>query len=275
MFIMCGLALNNCVCAVLLIPFKETKFTINDDIDIVDIEIREIDQHDVEANRSIASISQTRLNGFPRRYHNGNSKPTSPLISRGKLDNIHIEMQPRTFADLRREQLSLWKSSPSGSFRSLSPSLNPSAVVQGSHQSLSRVSQLSHGSRRNVNMAILSQTAFGSNASFEYLFNRRTKSRSSNINISQPLIVNQSTNITYDTAKGNGTSDKFSAEWLELMFPKVLVKNPNYILMLSVCLFAGVGSFIPFSMLPDFALSVGCPVSQSAWPLSAIGVGGT
>ncbi|WAR27815.1 MOT14-like protein [Mya arenaria] len=265
MLMMSGMALNCCVCAMLLVPRQnEGEF---DDISI-DLELVRVSDTDNDTGSIISghkakngSICNVEING---------KAPHLTFMMNKRLSGRDVKGSPlptRTFAELRMEQLNAYKHTPHGSYISI----NPGFIVQSSHRSLAQ------GSFRSINMPILSQSILGSNASFEYIFEKRTRSRTSSLNVSHPLTQQHSLFLSHNengTENGTNDNDKFTYPIIEAMFPKVLMKNLNFMIMMAVCLVAGTGSFVPFSMLPDFALSVGSTPAQSAWPLSVIGIGG-
>ncbi|KAL4220443.1 solute carrier 16 [Mactra antiquata] len=163
-------------------------------------------------------------------------KPLTPLL-------------PRTFAELRKEQLHAIDSNN-----------------QGSHRSLT----WSHVSRRSLNKSIISQSILGSNASFGYMFDKRNQLKSSMSSLAVTKSFPKS-----DRTLAEESGNVFSNSIIEGMFPKALVLNINFIIMMISTLFIGVPSFVPISMLPDYARFTGSSLSQSAWLISTMGIGGT
>ncbi|XP_052785045.1 monocarboxylate transporter 12-like isoform X2 [Mya arenaria] len=265
MLIMSGMALNCCLCAMLLVPRKLDDIFDADRVDLELVAVQDVGND----NGSILS-DHTARNGSICTVEINGKDSISTFLKNKMLPGRSVKGSPlptRTFAELRMEQLNAYKHTSHGSYRSVNPGLNN----QGSHRSLGQ------GSFRSINMPILSQSILGSNASFEYIFEKRTRSRTSSLNVSHPLTQQHSIFLNHnEKAIENVTkdNDKFTYPFIEAMFPKVLMKNLNFMIMMAVCLVAGTGSFVPFSMLPDFALSVGSTPAQSAWPLSVIGIGG-
>ncbi|XP_053403426.1 uncharacterized protein LOC128558415 isoform X2 [Mercenaria mercenaria] len=82
-------------------------------------------------------------------------------------------------------------------------------------------------------------------------------------------------NIESMTNKNDKTKNgRFKIAYIEKVFPKKLVTNSNFIILMLSTVFIAIPEFVPYSMLPDFALTVKCSSSQSAWMLSAVGIGG-
>lgn len=67
---------------------------------------------------------------------------------------------------------------------------------------------------------------------------------------------------------------KFENSIIENLCPKAMVTNTAFIILQCATVFIALPEFVPYSMLPDFGLAVNCTPSQSAWMLSAVGVGG-
>lgn len=65
----------------------------------------------------------------------------------------------------------------------------------------------------------------------------------------------------------------FKNPFIESIYPKAMVTNINFIILQLATVFIALPEFVPFSMLPDFALTVNCTSSQSAWMISALGIG--
>mgnify|MGYP000058948755 FL=1 len=305
MFILAGFSLNGCVLSALLRPIEyiadDEEFDVKADVHDNEFDIHSVHEikgiqsngkilnslEDVHDNLSVRSV-QSKLtnshleNNLTNGHCDTHSHNGSIFLSALKIDcksdhdnengqisvvvplmngtttqekeiklNGHIlrsvsPQQPRTFADIRREQL--------GSF--------PHKSVLGSQRSL-----------RSVNLSVVSQSIFGSNASFEYMFGKRVRSK---LSMKSSQQIQQTTKVPDDTDSMTTQEDvdKFNISIIELVCPKVLVKNINFKLMMLTCLFAGIPSFIPYSMLPDFAQHYGATAAQGAWTLSAIGIGG-
>lgn len=143
--------------------------------------------------------------------------------------------QPRNFTEIRKEQVLFFRKEQTNS------------------------------SRHSINTAMLSQGIFGSNASFHSIIEKNQRDRNSNLSLQRS---------SFTDGKSDLPPKRFKHSIIENMFPRELVTNINFIIMMTATLSIGIPSFIPFSMLPDFALSAGATSSQSAWLLSAIGIGG-
>ncbi|XP_060573753.1 monocarboxylate transporter 12-B-like [Ruditapes philippinarum] len=70
-----------------------------------------------------------------------------------------------------------------------------------------------------------------------------------------------------------GEQDGFKIAFIEKFCPKGLVTNSNFIILMLSTVFIALPEFVPYSMLPDFALNVNCSSAQSAWMLSTVGLG--
>jgi hypothetical protein len=228
LFILAGLMLNCCVLTALYRPFHLTE----------EIEIEVIDEDDLD---------KTSVSGGPFKSTNGSVHSeiqANPLLSNGdrSADNKTVRRQkplgpslPRSFAEMRMEQMKNLKDDSDAA------------------------------SQRSITKAMLSQSIFGSHASFDYIINKRHKSSQMNIQHHDT----DDTDTSYDDQRKH-----FSISFIELMFPKQLVTNTNFIIMMTATFLVGVPSFIPFSMLPDYAISAGTAESDVAWLLSAMGIGG-
>jgi hypothetical protein len=85
----------------------------------------------------------------------------------------------------------------------------------------------------------------------------------------------ESKELNLKTPQGdNSEQDGFRNAFIEKFCPKRLVTNSNFIILMLSIVFIALPEFVPFSMLPDFALNVNCSSAQSTWMLSAVGVGG-
>lgn len=67
---------------------------------------------------------------------------------------------------------------------------------------------------------------------------------------------------------------QFKLSVIEHIFPRVLVTNINFIIFMISTVFIGITAYVPYSMLPDYAIVNGATPQQSAWLVSAIGIGG-
>lgn len=299
MFILAGISLNGCVLSALLRPIdldvnllqELEEVELNSDVQDNELDIHSVHEitdipmngkvlcsiDDVNDTTSIESGQSKTTNGHldtlshngghiingniqtgsgEHETENGEISVVVPLMNsnggisydREIIVNGHVIRSPspqhRTFAQLRKEQLDPHRQKH----------------ILGSQRSLKSV--------RSVNMSVLSQSIFGSNASFEYMYEKRARSKLS--------LKSAKRQETLDDVKETShvEIEKFGNSLIESVFPKQLIKNINFQLMMLVCLFAGVPAFIPYSMLPDLAQTAGASPSQSAWTLSAIGVGG-
>lgn len=86
-----------------------------------------------------------------------------------------------------------------------------------------------------------------------------------------PSLSLQSISIT-NAIHPNGKQFKLSV--IEHIFPRVLVTNVNFIIFMMSTVFIGITAYVPYSMLPDYAILSGATPQQSAWLVSAIGIGG-
>lgn len=222
LFVIAGLLLNCCVSSSLYRPFEVGEYS--DDEEVVDIkECRE----PLKNGSLLKTDDNQKSDAIQIALLGNDEKPPHDVLSSRKS---HISSsQPRNFAEIRKEQLLF-----------------------------SRKEQ-ANSSRHSIHTAIISQSIFGSNASFHSIIEKHQHNR----------------NSSFTDGKSGLPAKRFKNSIVENMFPKELVTNINFIIMMTATLSIGVPSFIPFSMLPDFALSAGATSSQSAWLLSAIGIGGT
>lgn len=232
MFIMAGLALNCCVFSALYRPIEEEELDI-----------------DLEIHTGAKRINDDIVND-----------------SNGNVANRHTSHEALHSPLLKSTNQSISNSLVNGKTM-LSPPLRMSFVeLRKDH--LNGVSDKTiNGSHRSLNMSVLSQSMLGSNASFEYIFEKRALSRRSNLSIHVPSIKSDNTDQPE-------SEKRFQNDVIESMFPKTLVTNINFIILMISSVFIGIPSFVPFSMLPDYAISIGSSPLQGAWLISAIGIGG-
>lgn len=230
MFILAGIALNGCVLSAFYRPLEE-----EDEIEIVSIDENHTVPNTVDkaAENGVAISKNGHL---PLDSHspllNSNGCVVQNGIRKGSKE-IHLT---RTFEEIKKEQLLNLKENPD------------------------------HGSHRSLNMSVLSQSILGSAASFDYVFERRSRYKLSNLSLQAPSITSVKTVIE--------SEKRFKISALENIFPKALVANINFVIFMISTLFIGITAFVPFSMLPDYAMSNGATPLQGAWLLSAIGIGG-
>ena len=233
MFILAGLMLNCCVLSVLYRPFYLTEE--------IDIELSKDDECDkpIETGHpekpSKISMHTEILQSSPLLSNGDHSSNTKPVERHKPLS----PSTPRSFAEIRKEQMNILK-------------------LKEENDTVSQ---------RSITKVMLSQSIFGSHASFDYIIEKRHRSKSSQINLNIPDNVENDTSI-------NDQRKRFKVPFIELMFPKELITNMNFVIMMIATFLVGVPSFIPFSMLPDYAISAGTTQSNSAWLLSAMGIGG-
>lgn len=205
----------------------------------------EVHENDTGKQQNKTETECTVKNG-PTVIANGTGEhdmQLTPLLNPAKSNHMQngsvSPAIPQTFADLRKEQL----------------------LAQRERSEL--------GSHQSLNMSVLSQSILGSNASFERIFEKRQQNKLSSLSIYIPSIKSEMAVVAIKKEK------RFRNSVIENMFPKSLVTDINFIIFMISTLFIGIPSFIPFSMLPDYAISIGTDASSSAWLLSAIGIGGT
>lgn len=121
------------------------------------------------------------------------------------------------------------------------------------------VNQTDQGTLTNLNVPLGRQT----NESLEYVTEKIKLSKSNLMSVYHK-----------ECAVKEESFDKFKIVVIEMLFPKKLVVNSNFILMMISSFFAGLASYIPFSMLPDYATSLGYTKSDGGWLLSVIGISG-
>ncbi|XP_053403386.1 uncharacterized protein LOC123555097 isoform X2 [Mercenaria mercenaria] len=230
LFILAGMMLNCCVCSVLYRPLHPANVTFNeeDDVKVCD-KSAAIDNCVTSGNEHVALEQASPL------LNNDNRLITDKPVKEGKLVSPST---PRSFAEMRKEQL----------------------------QSLNEIND--YASQRSLTKAVLSQSIFGSNASFQYIIEKHNKTKKSLLSLQKP-------NTKAAEIVINIQGNHFKCSLIESLFPKELVTNINFIIMMIATFLVGVPSFVPFSMLPDYALTTDSSPSQAAWLLSAIGIGGT
>ena len=124
--------------------------------------------------------------------------------------------------------------------------------------------QTDNVSQQSITNSMLNQSICDSHASFDNIIENIHRSKGSQMNLD-----------SFETdANVNDQRKRFKMQFIELMFPKELITNMNFVIMMIATFLVGVPSFIPFSMLPDYAISTGTTHSNSAWLLSAMGIGG-
>ena len=105
-----------------------------------------------------------------------------------------------------------------------------------------------------------SQNMLGSNASFEILFERQ-----------QCLLTD---NECYIHKHDKMQSNNMFVTIIRNAFPKELVTNTNFIILMVATFFFGIAAYIPVALLPDYCLYVGCRIENTGWLISVFGVTG-
>lgn len=297
MFILAGIALNGCVLSSLYRPLE----SIVDDIESLDIHGGNVDREfelcsvheikDLQPNGKALSVDNMQdtlsLKLSQSKLTNDHQETKSPngsvligaVVSGNNVENdcenghvsshLVVPLLQTVNAEIRENDLT-----PNGHAPPIAPG-SPKTFAQhrksrfDSHLSGSALG--STRSLRSVNMSVLSQSIFGSNASFDYMFSKRAKSKQSVQSLHKSKTSDMDQTVSLESRED---SVRFSNSVIESAFPKRLVTNVNFVLMMLTCLFAGTPAFIPYSMLPDFAKTAGATHAQSAWTLSAIGIGG-
>lgn len=253
MFILAGFALNGCVLSMFYRPISgKTEIYEADDRkskDVVEAKNKvvghERDNGIVTSRHENGSLKDKITNGvvsntnghIPNESHNPLLNKNDSSVENGTWSGRKDLTKTRTFDEIRKEQL------------------------------LHLTERTDHGSHRSLNMSMLSQSILGSTASFDYMFERRSRYKMSSLSLQAPSITSVKT--VFDSGK------RFKISAIENVFPKALVANINFVIFMISSLFAGVTAFVPFSMLPDYALTNGATPLQGAWLLSAIGIGST
>ena len=107
---------------------------------------------------------------------------------------------------------------------------------------------------------IVSQNMLGSSASFDILFERQQCS----------VTERKCHNENHDKTK---VTNMF-ATLICSAFPKELVTNANFIILMVATFFYGVAAYIPIALLPAYCLYVGCRLENTGWLISLFGVTG-
>lgn len=236
LFILGGLALQCCVLCSLYRPFESSAAN-----EIYNKSL--VSDGDHYSCESTSVTNYTSNENEPDECRNGALLLNKPAHRANMLtiDSGPAELQhPRSFAQMRKDQLSL------------------EVDIRHSH--------CNTGSKGSLVLSSIGKGIAASTSSLEYTAAIRS-SISSNLHIP----VDNTRCLSLDSSK---ETYEFSNSVVEQMFPKRLVTSANFLLLMVSCWFAGVASFIPYSMLPDFALSVGCSVSESGWLISVLGIGG-
>ncbi|XP_053403383.1 monocarboxylate transporter 12-like isoform X2 [Mercenaria mercenaria] len=237
MFILAGMALNGCVLAALYRP-------IEDENDIIVDEVKGKKPRIEDSRNGLQTHCENDI-VMKRNGHISNGTQSPLLYAEKRLDQNGIVDSKK---DLRQTKMAAFDDLRKERFKTLADGTD-------------------HGSYRSLNMSVLSQSILGSNASFEYIFDKRSH-KMSNLTLRARSVTSVKTAMD-----DSGTEFKYSV--IEDVFPRALVTNINFIIMMISSAFIGLTSFVPFSMLPDFAMSVGASPLQGAWLLSTLGIGGT
>ncbi|KAL4220545.1 hypothetical protein ACF0H5_020943 [Mactra antiquata] len=254
--IVAGLAFNCCALSALYRPIniEDSDDKVDDITDDVSIVIENGSRKE-NKDKALLSNENDKHDSHPLKTENGH---VANANCNGYLSNSNSNthglsnspLMPRSFTETMKEQLQALDKN----------------VHKGSHRSLSS----SHFSHRSLNLSVLSQSVLGSNASFGFMFDQKHRMKESTLTVNSPLSLTRSARTI---AEENG--NVFQNSVIESMFPKALVTDTNFIILMTSALCSGIPSFIPFSMLPDYARFIGASSNQSAWLLSTIGIGGT
>ena len=107
---------------------------------------------------------------------------------------------------------------------------------------------------------IVSQNILGSSASFDILVERQQCS------VTEKTFHNENNEKTKMT--------NIFATLICSAFPKELVTNANFIILMVATFFYGVAAYIPIALLPAYCLYVGCRIEKTGWLISLFGVTG-
>ena len=108
---------------------------------------------------------------------------------------------------------------------------------------------------------IVAQNMLGSNASFDVLFER------------QQCSIAAKTNCCKNSDEVMGQNVFVIS--LCRAFPKDLVTNANFVILMVATFFYGVAAYIPIALLPAYCVYVGCHTENTGWLISVFGVTGT
>lgn len=112
---------------------------------------------------------------------------------------------------------------------------------------------------------LASQSILGSSASLEILFERKAYHKS--------IFKHDSSNSKEDKQELSQRNNIFLI-FLKNAFPKELVTDVNFVLLMVGNFFFGIAAFIPIALLPDYCLYVGCRMADTGWLISMFGVTG-
>lgn len=236
MLILAGIALNGCVFSVMLRPFVE--------------EEAKTDEVAMENSESHQTASSSMIHGI-RKDASGDTQSREEETLNIPLLNLRTDDEVDTDLSIIKTNKFLTSSK---------------SVPDMSSQ---RTFSDNGFSNRSLNMPlVVADTTDKGRASFDFT---RTKNSETDFKQSKD---NTSTSNDQDDILVVDEHDKFRNSVLENVFPKELATNVNFIIIMVSIVFIAIPEFVPYSMLPDFGMEVGCSWSQSAWFLSAIGVGG-
>ena len=164
--------------------------------------------------------------------------------------------------DLNKIHKKLKGKQETGSYNSLSSLKTPEMRLKaGAIQVNGSVSSLS-----SIKPYLLaSQSILGSSASLEILFERKAYHKS--------IFKHDSSNSQEDKQELSQRNNIFLL-FLKNAFPKELVTDVNFVLLMVGNFFFGIAAFIPIALLPDYCLYVGCRMADTGWLISMFGVTG-
>ncbi|XP_053403427.1 monocarboxylate transporter 12-like [Mercenaria mercenaria] len=237
MFILAGVTLNECVCASLLRPFVEG-----------DAEVNEAEVEEDSKNKQQTHTNQEVSDG------NAETAQSIPLLPM----TTDIDAETGSSVSKSNEHPVCSRSFPDVRSVNVCPDTTETRYC---------------GSNRSLNMTIITNSANKDRTSSTHIAGCDARTEN---DTSVPLTHDKDTcNMESRELNGKTKNDKFKNTFIENLFPKELVTNSNFIVLMLSTVFIAIPEFVPYSMLPDFALTVKCSSSQSAWMLSAVGIGAT
>ena len=234
MFIFAGLSLNCCVFGSLYTPF------VDDTAGDAELSVNKVGNDDVcDANSDQASPMLHNIEkDETMQLKDGENKKDIAILKKTKKRTEASTLPVRTFSQIRDEKLN--------------------SLITNSRSNI--------GSKRSLSLSVLSQSVLGSNASFEQIMAKKYLHESDKLSRTKAL--------SKDITSIEDQSKLFKISFIENIFPKCLMTNINFLLMMVTSFLYGVSSFVPYSMLPDYAIHNGVSQGDSVWIISAMGIGG-
>lgn len=257
MFILAGVTLNECVCAALLRPFIEDESRMDEE---------KKDSIEEERNISTKPGSSSKIQDKDTEMQ---SVPLLALADNREIDNESTSIK----GDTKKEyDMSVTKENRDcltkcNVARSLPDISSGKKCLTGTK---SKDCVLS----KSLNSLLMTNHTGENMVSFKSNNEPSVTDVSSNDQMTRHE-NNQSLSVTDGNKQPSSNAERrFKNTFIEDLCPKELVTNMNFIIFMLSTVFIAIPEFVPYSMLPDFALNVNCSSEESAWTLSVVGIGG-